>query len=139
MHKNELKKKIFEAVDRRASEIIGLGEQILRHPELGFKEVKTARLVEETFSRLSGQSLGLLQVRTYRQAGDDPLMPRPRGPGEGARIAVTKRHSRLSAEPLELVDPAILPGRIEQDPVDLPRPRSHGFLDRMKATQDHGL
>src|SRR5256886_2076437 len=52
MTKDELKRRVGEAVDRRREEIIGLGEQIGRHPELGFKEVKTARLVEETFKKL---------------------------------------------------------------------------------------
>src|SRR5437660_1165064 len=52
MTKDELKRRVWEAVDRRREEIIGLGEQIRRHPELGFKEVKTARLVEETFKKL---------------------------------------------------------------------------------------
>ena len=35
-------------IDRKAERIIGLGESIRRNPELGFKEFKTARLVEET-------------------------------------------------------------------------------------------
>src|SRR5262249_56085419 len=48
----ELKQRVAEAVERCAEEIIGIGEQIRRHPELGFKEVKTAKLVEETFRRL---------------------------------------------------------------------------------------
>ena len=52
MTREELKRRVAEAVDRRAEEIIGLGEQIRRHPELGFKEVKTAKLVEGTFRRL---------------------------------------------------------------------------------------
>jgi amidohydrolase len=40
------------AVARRAGEIIGVGERIRRHPELGFKEVKTAKLVEEVLRGL---------------------------------------------------------------------------------------
>ena len=52
MTKDELKHRLTEAIDRRADEIIGVGEQIRRHPELGFKEVKTARLVEETLRAL---------------------------------------------------------------------------------------
>ncbi|HMH54547.1 MAG TPA: amidohydrolase [Candidatus Acidoferrum sp.] len=66
MDKNELKQSIFAAIDRRADEIIGLGEQIRRHPELGFKEVKTARLCEDTFARLGLQpksGLALTGVR----------------------------------------------------------------------------
>ena len=46
--KEQVKREILAAIDRRAEQIIGLGEQIGRHPELGFKEIKTARLVEET-------------------------------------------------------------------------------------------
>src|SRR3989442_983359 len=52
MTKNELKERVYAAIDRRAEEIVGLGERIRKHPELGFKEVKTARLVEETFAGL---------------------------------------------------------------------------------------
>ena len=60
MDKRTLKRQIFEAIDRRADEIIGLGEKIRTHPELGFKEVKTARLVEEAFGRLGlGAKTGL--------------------------------------------------------------------------------
>ena len=51
MTKDELKQRVYEAIDRRSQEIIGLGEQIRRQPELGFKEVKTARLVEETLKK----------------------------------------------------------------------------------------
>jgi amidohydrolase len=52
MTKDDLKKTVWEAIDRRQQDIVGLGEQIRRHPELGFKEFKTARLVEETFQRI---------------------------------------------------------------------------------------
>src|SRR5881392_24940 len=52
MTKDELKRRVWDAVDRRGDEIIGLGEEIRRDPELGFKEVRTARLVEETFRKL---------------------------------------------------------------------------------------
>ena len=41
MTRAELKRRVEAAIDRRADEIIGLGETIRRHPELGFKEVKT--------------------------------------------------------------------------------------------------
>jgi amidohydrolase len=47
-----LKQDICQAIDRRADTIIGLGEAIRRQPELGFKEFKTARLVEETLRGL---------------------------------------------------------------------------------------
>ena len=52
MTKDQLKRDVYAAIDRRREEIIRLGETIRRHPELGFKEVKTAGLVAETFRRL---------------------------------------------------------------------------------------
>jgi len=54
MDKTQLKQRIYAAIDARAEAIVAIGERIRRHPELGFKEHRTARLVDETF-----QSLGL--------------------------------------------------------------------------------
>src|SRR5947208_9428630 len=77
MTKDELKRRVWEAVDRRREEIIGLGEQIRRHPELGFKEVRTARLVEETFKKLglaprSGLALTGVRADVEGRAGAGP-------------------------------------------------------------------
>src|SRR6059058_3043164 len=77
MTKDELKRRVWEAIDRRRAEIIGLGEQIRRHPELGFKEVKTARLVEETFKKLglsprSGLAVTGVRADLPGRAGDGP-------------------------------------------------------------------
>lgn len=36
MTRTELLAKIYAAIDRRAQDIIGVGEEIRRHPELGF-------------------------------------------------------------------------------------------------------
>ncbi|HIE27662.1 TPA: amidohydrolase [Candidatus Poribacteria bacterium] len=52
MQREELKKKLCEAIDRRREQIISIGEQIMNNPELGFKEVKTAKLVSETLGQL---------------------------------------------------------------------------------------
>jgi len=77
MTRTELKRRVTEAVDRRADEIIALGETIRRHPELGFKEVKTAKLVEETFHRLgltprTGLALTGVRAEAAGQKGDGP-------------------------------------------------------------------
>ena len=75
MTKAELKQRLSEAVDRRADEIIGVGEQIRRHPELGFKEVKTAKLVEDTLRRLGftpETGLALTGVRADAAGGRGP-------------------------------------------------------------------
>ena len=66
MTRNELKQRIYTAIDKRAEEIIGLGEQIRKHPELGFKEVKTARLVEDTLGRLGLSPKGGLALTGVR-------------------------------------------------------------------------
>ena len=54
MTKEDCKRKVIEAIEKRAGELQEIGETILHHPELGFKEVKTAALVEDKF-----RSLGL--------------------------------------------------------------------------------
>ncbi len=77
MTKDELKHRVYQAIDQRGEEIIGLGEQIRRHPELGFKEVKTARLVEETFKKLglvprAGLALTGVRADANGRAGDGP-------------------------------------------------------------------
>jgi len=71
MTRDELKQRVYQAIDQHADEIIGLGEQIRRNPELGFKEVKTARLVEETFKKLglaprTGRWRGSIRTRSPR-------------------------------------------------------------------------
>ncbi len=77
MNRDELRQRVWEAIDRRGEEIIGLGEQIRRHPELGFKEVKTARLVEETFRKLglpprAGLAMTGVRADATGRAGDGP-------------------------------------------------------------------
>src|SRR5262252_11032966 len=77
MTRTELKRRVTEAVDRRADEIIALGETIRRHPELGFKEVKTAKLVEDTFQRLgltprTGLALTGVRAEAAGQKGQGP-------------------------------------------------------------------
>ncbi len=52
MTRDELKQRVSETIERHADEIVGIGEAIRRHPELGFKERRTAALVEEKFRRI---------------------------------------------------------------------------------------
>ena len=73
----ELKQRVFDAIDRRADEIVGLGERIRKHPELGFKEVKTARLFEETLGGLglkprAGLAMTGVRADAVGRAGDGP-------------------------------------------------------------------
>ena len=50
--KNKLKRAVCDAIDRHADTIIDLGETILRNPETGFNEVKTAALVARHMTTL---------------------------------------------------------------------------------------
>src|SRR5690348_13640307 len=77
MTKNDLKERVYAAIDRRAEEIVALGERIRKQPELGFKEIKTARLVEETLGALglkprTGLALTGVRADVAGRAGDGP-------------------------------------------------------------------
>src|SRR5919198_4026431 len=77
MTTNELKERVYAAIDRRAEEIVGLGERIRKQPELGFKETGTARLVEETLAGLglkpkAGLALTGVRAEAPGRAGDGP-------------------------------------------------------------------
>jgi len=48
----ELKARVRKAIRKRAKEIVQIGDQIFRRPELGFKEFETAKLVQRTFTKL---------------------------------------------------------------------------------------
>src|SRR5438309_5580449 len=77
MTKNELKERVYAAIDRRAEEIVRLGERIREHPELGFTEVKTARLIEETLAGIglkpkTGLALTGVRAEAPGRAGDGP-------------------------------------------------------------------
>ena len=75
--KDELRRRVYEAIDRRAEEIIGLGERIASHAEMGFKEVKTARLVRETLQGLgleprTGLAMTGVRADARGRGGDGP-------------------------------------------------------------------
>lgn len=75
--KDELKRRVFEAIDRRAGEIIGIGERIASSAEMGFKEVKTARLVRETLEGLAleprtGLAMTGVRADARGRAGEGP-------------------------------------------------------------------
>jgi amidohydrolase len=73
--KEELKARIVEVVDERARDIRELAEDIFRHPELGYKEFRTCKLVQEKFTGLglpfrSGLAItGVKARRSGRRSG----------------------------------------------------------------------
>lgn len=78
--KEELKKMICEAIDRRRDEIIAFADSIAAEPELGFKEVKTS----EKFSSLL-ESLGREPKKNVAHTG---VVDAYKGAGSELRVAV---------------------------------------------------
>jgi amidohydrolase len=76
MTRDELKKRVWSAIDRRADAVVGIGERIRKNPELGFKETKTAALVDETLV-----SLGLKTETGLAMTGVKAIAPGRRGGG----------------------------------------------------------
>src|SRR5215472_4549361 len=95
--KDDLKRAVCEAIDRHADTIIDLGEKILRNPETGFNEAKTAALVAERMSALGlapRTGLALTGVKG-RLAGRSP----------GPRLAFIGELDSLRTSEHPLADP----------------------------------
>lgn len=74
MDKNAMKEAVCRAIDQRREEIVGVGEAIMDHPELGFKERQTADRVCEVFGRLGlpyESELALTGVKARLSGGGD--------------------------------------------------------------------
>lgn len=80
MNANELKQKACEVIDMHRDEIIALGEDIFRHPELGYKETRTSQLMRKTLEELHIQD-----VESFAITG---LKGWLRGKTSRARVAV---------------------------------------------------
>jgi metal-dependent amidase/aminoacylase/carboxypeptidase family protein len=48
----ELKARLSAEIERRKSEIVTISEHIMRHPEPGYREVRTAEFVAGWFRRM---------------------------------------------------------------------------------------
>jgi amidohydrolase len=63
---DDVKRAVCEAIDRQSEKIVNVGETIRKSPELGFKEFKTSRLVEETMREIGLQPKGGLAITGVR-------------------------------------------------------------------------
>ena len=75
MTKDELKQKVCAAIDARGKELIEFGDDILAHPELGYKETRTSAKAEEKFKSLGldyqrGIALTGLKAKLKGKASD---------------------------------------------------------------------
>jgi amidohydrolase len=70
--REDLKRRVAAEIERRADEIVALGERIWCDPELGFKEFRTAKVIAEQFERLGlpyREGLALTGVKAIAQGG----------------------------------------------------------------------
>ncbi len=96
--REDLKNAIYQEVDRSRNEIFEIGDTILREPELGFKEFKTARLVATKFAELGlsyREGLAITGVKARVASG------RP-----GPTVAVMGELDALAVPQHPLADPA---------------------------------
>ncbi len=77
---DDVKRAVCEAIDRQSEKIVTVGETIRKSPELGFKEFKTSRLVEETMREIGLQPKGGLAITGVRSEA--------RGKSEGPTFAL---------------------------------------------------
>ncbi len=95
--RDQLKRAVCETIDRRADTIIDLGETILRHPETGFNEVRTAALVAERMN-----ALGLAPHTGLALTG---VKGRLAGGAPGPRLAFIGELDSLRTSEHPLADP----------------------------------
>ncbi len=77
----ELKQAACAAIDRHADEIIGVSKDILEHPEPGYSEYRTARVVAEQFAKMGVKfraGLALTGLKGEVKCGN----------GSGPRVAI---------------------------------------------------
>ena len=96
--KDELKHAVCTAIDRRADAIIDLGETILRNPETGFNEFKTAAFV--------AQQMGALGLAPQTGLALTGVKGRLVGRQPGPRLALIGELDSLRTSEHPLADPA---------------------------------
>lgn len=73
MRHQELKQRVIDEIDRHAVGLIAVGDDIFLHPELGFKERRTAGVVAREFSRLGLsylEDVAVTGLKTVVSGGD---------------------------------------------------------------------
>src|SRR5438477_12137357 len=85
--RDDVKRAVCEAIDRQSEKIVAVGDTIRKNPELGFKELKTSRLVEDTMREIGLQPKGGLAITGVRGEA--------RGKKDGATFALLGERDAL--------------------------------------------
>ena len=78
MDKEELKQRCLNVIEEHRDEIIALGKEAYKTPELGFKEFRTGKLMEEAFCKLGLEPETGVSYTGWRSQGK-----RAQGGGDG--------------------------------------------------------
>jgi amidohydrolase len=97
--RDELKAKVNQAIDRRSESLIQTSQHIMKNPESGFKEIKTAQTVQSWF-----KDLGIAYTSNLAITGIKGVVNGKAG--NGPTIAVIGE-----------LDSMVVPGHPEEDPV----------------------
>ena len=96
--RQELKQKACATIEKRKREIIGIAREVGSHPEVGFSETKTSRLVARKLSELGVQYCDGLAITGVKGRI-------PGGGGPGPRVAVLGELDSLIVRDHPLADP----------------------------------
>ena len=96
--RDDIKRAVCEAIDRQSEKIVEVGETIRKNPELGFKEFKTSRLVEETMREIGLEPKGGLALTGVRGVA--------RGKSDGPTFALLGELDGLVVAGHPVADPA---------------------------------
>lgn len=96
MDVSELKLRACAAIDTYADAIIAFGEDILAHPELGYKEVRTSRQLRKAL-----ETLGMTGIEDYGITGLKAWLKR----GNGPNIAVIGELDAVISPQHPMADP----------------------------------
>lgn len=98
MTTEELKQAVFREIDRRRDQMIRVAKTMLAHPELGYREVRTAALVRDEL-----QKLGLTVREQLALTGVDGTLA---GRTPGPTVAVMGELDSVTGRESPLADPA---------------------------------
>ena len=96
--RDDIKRAVCETIDRQSEKIVKVGETIRKNPELGFKEFKTSRLVEETMREIGLEPKGGLALTGVRGVA--------RGKSDGPTFALLGELDGLVVAGHPVADPA---------------------------------
>ena len=89
--RDDLKRSVSDEIDRRGEELIRVAKTILDHPEPGFREIKTAAVVDKVLGNMGVARRGgiaITGIKGYLEGGAGP----------GPTIGVMGEHTHKKGE-----------------------------------------